>query len=179
MYGLRPQRIVWVQSYRAVRLPGTRCVTGRISPTACHPGWSLTRDSQCSKTLSRERVLNHWQKPSPCLRPGQETKVTWGISVTHSLAAPSLQPTSPATSGQGMLMVGRTSSRPGLSIGQKAMRTSMLIPSSRARRVGQTGTSPQGRNRCWPLLQLLKPGVKDFAAFLTGLRPPMIEEENR
>ena len=27
-------------------------------------------------------------------------------------------------------------------------------------------------------LQLLKPGVKGFAAFLTGLRPPMIEEEN-
>ena len=146
MYGLRSQRIVWVHSYRAVRLPRTRCVTGRISPTACHPSWSLTMDSQCSKTSSHERVLNHWQKPSPCLSPGQETKVTWGISVTHGLAAPSLQSTSPTTSGQGMLMVGRTSSRPGLSIGflQKAMRTSMLIPSSRARRVGQTGAAHEG-----------------------------------
>ena len=37
---------------------------------------------------------------------------------------------------------------------------------------------PQGRHRCWPRLQLLKPGVKGFAAFLTGLRPPLIEEEN-
>jgi hypothetical protein len=38
---------------------------------------------------------------------------------------------------------------------------------------------PQGRQRCGPLLQLLKPGGKGVAAFLTGWRPPMIAEENR